>query len=44
VSVGETPKGHYPSVVFDDPEQTIPAQKALRASVTYRADDFEVYG
>jgi hypothetical protein len=43
LSVGETPG--RPSVVtvrFDDPEQTIPAQKAIRAVVSYNADDYEI--
>lgn len=44
LSVGEAPKGLFPSVAFEDPEVTMPVDKVLRASATYRADDFEVYG
>lgn len=45
LSVGEAPRGLYPSVSFEDPEATISANAIqLRASVTYRADDFQVYG
>lgn len=43
LSAGETPTRPAMVVVrFDDPEQTIPAQKALRATVIYNADDYEV--
>lgn len=43
LSVGETPRGQYPSVTFEDPEATISANAIqLRAQVTYRADDFVV--
>jgi hypothetical protein len=43
LSVGETPG--RPAVVtvrFEDPEITIPAQKALRATCVYNADDIEL--
>jgi len=44
LSVGETPPGTYPTVDFADPEQTIPVLSALRATVTYNADDPEILG
>jgi hypothetical protein len=43
-SVGETPPGTYPEVDYADPEQTIPMLSALRATVTYNADDLEIFG
>jgi hypothetical protein len=42
LSVGEDLGKPAPAVTWDDPEQTIPAGKALRALVTYHADDFEI--
>ena len=42
LSVGEVPPGVWPTVRFDDPEVTIPRDKALRAVMTYRADDLDV--
>lgn len=42
LSVCEVPRENPVNVIFDDPEQTIPAQKALRAVVTYHADDIEI--
>jgi hypothetical protein len=44
LSVGEVPREQPVSVGFSDPEQTIPAEKALRALVTYYADDIEING
>lgn len=41
LSVGETPGETSSAVDFDDPEQTIPANKELRATVMYYADDIE---
>jgi hypothetical protein len=42
LSVGEVPRMPGLRVQFDDPEITIPVQKALRAVVSYPADDLEV--
>lgn len=44
LSVGEVPREPPVTVVFADPEVTIPADKALRATVTYYADDLEITG
>lgn len=44
LSVGEVPREMPVTVQFDDPEQTIPAEKALRAVCTYYADDYEING
>lgn len=41
LSVGEDLGKPAPAVAWDDPEQTIPAGKSLRATVTYHADDYE---
>lgn len=42
LSAGEVPRMPGPHAEFDDPEITIDQLKALRATVTYPADDFEV--
>lgn len=42
LSVGEVPREPAVEVTFTDPEVSIPADKALRATVTYSADDFEI--
>lgn len=42
LSAGEAPREQPVSVAFADPEQTIAADRALRATVTYYADDFEI--
>jgi len=42
LSVCEVPRENPVNVRFDDPETTIPVQKALRATVTYHADDLEI--
>jgi hypothetical protein len=42
LSVGENPRSPGVRVTFDDPEVTIDAVKALRATVSYFADDFEI--
>ena len=44
LSVGEVPRLPGVHVTFDDPEVTIDAVKALRATVSYAADDFEING
>lgn len=44
LSVAEVPEEQPVLVVFDDPEVTIPAESALRASATYYADDNEFNG
>jgi hypothetical protein len=44
LSAGEVPPGNWPEVHQDDPEITIPRDRALRGSVTYRADDLEEPG
>ena len=44
LSVAEVPTKGSISVVFDDPEITIPATKELRATITYYADDSEFSG
>jgi hypothetical protein len=42
LSAGEVPRMPGVHVLFDDPAITIDGSKALLASVTYYADDFEV--
>lgn len=42
LSVGEVPRMPGVHVAFDDPEITIPQLKALKAVVSYSADDLEV--
>lgn len=42
LSAGEVPRMPGVHVEFDDPEITIDQLKALRCTVTYPADDFEV--
>ena len=44
LSVGEVPREQPVTVMFDDPEVTISADKTLRANCTYYADDFELNG
>jgi hypothetical protein len=44
LSVAEAPREQAVVVDFDDPEVTIPQQKALRARVVYYADDLEING
>lgn len=44
LSVAEVPETGAVRVDFTDPEQTIQAEKALRAQVTYYADDIEFTG
>ena len=44
LSVGETPSGQPPRVVYMDAEVTIREMRSLRATVSYVADDFEVNG
>lgn len=44
-SVGEVPKGSgWPTVRWQDAELTIARDRALRATVSYKADDIEVIG
>lgn len=44
-SVGEVPKNTgWPSVRWQDAEVTIASERAIRAVITYRADDIEVIG
>jgi hypothetical protein len=42
LSAGEVPRMPGVHVAFDDPELTIASGKALRALVSYPADDFEI--
>jgi hypothetical protein len=42
LSVGENPRSPGVRVTLEDPEVTIDAQKALRVSIVYYADDYEV--
>ena len=42
LSVGEVPRMPGVHVLFEDPEVTIDAVKALRATVSYSADDYEI--
>lgn len=42
LSVAEVPRAPGVHVMFEHPAQTIPADKELRAAVTYYADDFEL--
>jgi hypothetical protein len=42
LSVGEVPRMPGVHVLFEDPEITIDAVKALRCTVSYSADDFEI--
>lgn len=44
LSVGEAPRSPGVHVAFEPPWVTIPADKELRAQVTYYADDYEVTG
>ena len=44
LAVAEAPAGTFFDVDYADPEVTIPQQKALRATVTYPADDPEILG
>lgn len=44
LSVAEVPEEQPCLVTFDDPEITIPAEKALRCAVTYYADEIEFVG
>jgi len=44
LSVGEVPGQASALVEYEDPEQSIPAQKSLRATFTYHADEKEFNG
>lgn len=44
LSAGEVPRTAPPQISWDDPEPGIEVRKALTASLTYRADDFELDG
>jgi hypothetical protein len=42
LSAGEVPRSPGVHVMYEHPAQTIPADKELRATITYFADDWEI--